>query len=112
MEIIIKCNATIVTNNDNAITTKTRGEIMPDSMMFPKTVGEFMEKYKIVDTEEVYTNGAELVPIFRMKQWFEHVDAVPVVRCRDCQYRGSTAECLERDDGWFCADGKRREDAR
>ena len=41
-------------------------------MMFPKTVDEFMEQYKIVDTDEVYTNGAELVPIFRMKQWFEH----------------------------------------
>lgn len=51
---------------------------MADMMMFPKTVDEFMEKYKIVDTDEVYTNGAELVPIFRMKQWFEHVDAVPV----------------------------------
>lgn len=36
---------------------------------------------------------------------------VSVVRCKDCQYRGSTAECLERDDDWFCADGKRREDA-
>lgn len=110
--VINNSNATTVTNDGNAMSTVTRGETMPDSMMFPKTVDEFMEKYKIVDTEEVYTNGAELVPIFRMKQWFEHVDAVPVVRCRDCQYRGSTAECLERDDGWFCADGKRREDAR
>lgn len=51
---------------------------MPDMMMFPKTVDEFMEEYKIVDTEEVYTNGAELVPIFRMKQWFEHVEVEPV----------------------------------
>lgn len=49
-------------------------ETMSDMMMFPKTVDEFMEKYKIVDSDEVYTNGAELVPIFRMKQWFEHVD--------------------------------------
>ena len=45
---------------------------MADVMTFPKTVDEFMEQYKIVDVEEVYTNGAELVPIFRMKQWFEH----------------------------------------
>lgn len=45
---------------------------MADLMTFPKTVDEFMEKYKIVDTEKVYTNGTELVPIFRMKQWFEH----------------------------------------
>lgn len=51
---------------------------MADMMMFPKTVDEFMEKYKIIDTEEVYTNGAELVPIFRMKQWFEHANAEPV----------------------------------
>lgn len=34
---------------------------------FPDTVEEFMERYKIVNTD-----GTELVPIFRMKQWFEH----------------------------------------
>lgn len=51
---------------------------MADLMTFPKTVDEFMEQYKIVDSDEVYTNGAELVPIFRMKQWFEHVDPGPV----------------------------------
>lgn len=45
---------------------------MCDVMSFPATVDEFMEQYKIVDREEVYTNGAEMVPIFRMKQWFEH----------------------------------------
>ena len=46
---------------------------MGDMMQFPDSVDEFMEKYKIVDTEQVYTNGAELVPIFRMNQWFEHL---------------------------------------
>ena len=51
---------------------------MSDIMMFPKTVDEFMEQYKIVDSDEVYTNGAELIPIFRMKQWFEHIDTEPV----------------------------------
>ena len=50
-----------------------KGEPMSDMMAFPDTVEEFMENYKIVDTDEVYTNGAELVPIFRMKQWFEHL---------------------------------------
>lgn len=39
-------------------------------MFFPETVEEFMEQNKIVDTEQIYTNGVELVPIFRMKQWF------------------------------------------
>lgn len=45
---------------------------MCDGMIFPATVDEFMEQYKIVDSDHVYTNGAEMVPIFRMKQWFEH----------------------------------------
>lgn len=43
------------------------GEIM----QFPETVEEFMQQYKIVDTQQFYTNGTELVPIFRMKQWFD-----------------------------------------
>ncbi len=46
---------------------------MSDLMTFPNTVEEFMEQYKIIDTEQVYTNGTELVPIFRMEQWFEHL---------------------------------------
>lgn len=46
---------------------------MADLMTFPNTVEEFMEKYKIVDTYCVYTNGVEMVPIFRMQQWFDHV---------------------------------------
>ena len=54
---------------------------MADKMDFPETVEEFMEQYKIVDTDEVYTNGAELIPVFRMKQWFEHET---LVRCKDC----------------------------
>ena len=48
-------------------------------MTFPATVEEFMEQYKIVDDEKVYTNGAELIPIFRMMQWFEHVSATDTI---------------------------------
>ena len=46
---------------------------MADTMMtFPQTIEEFMEQYKVVDTEQVYSNGVEFVPIFRIKQWLEH----------------------------------------
>lgn len=45
---------------------------MGDCMTFPETFEEFAEQYKIVDTEEVYTNGTELIPIFRVEQWLEH----------------------------------------
>lgn len=49
---------------------------MADLMTYPDTVEEFMEQYKITDTDHVYTNGADMVPIFRMKQWFEHLAMV------------------------------------
>ena len=45
---------------------------MSEAMTFPDGVEEFMEQYKVVDTEQVYTNGTEFVPIFRMRQWFQH----------------------------------------
>ena len=45
---------------------------MTDVMMFPDTVEEFMESYKMVDVEHVYSNGVEFVPIYRMRQWFQH----------------------------------------
>ena len=59
---------------------------MGDMMTFPASVEEFMEQYKMTDTEHVYSNGTEYVPIYRMKQWFEHcrdqqiftIDTVPV----------------------------------
>ena len=47
---------------------------MGDVMAFPASVEEFMEQYKMTDTKHVYSNGTEFVPIYRMKQWFEHVN--------------------------------------
>ena len=45
---------------------------MSDMMAFPASVEEFMEQYKMTDTDHVYSNGTEYVPIYRMRQWFEH----------------------------------------
>lgn len=55
-----------------------------DMMTFPATVEEFMEQYKIIDSDHVYTNGTELVPIFRMKQWFEHSEEMLQHPCQNC----------------------------
>lgn len=52
---------------------------MSDMMNFPDTVEEFMEQYKVTDTKQIYSNGTEYVPIFRMQQWFDHIHAAPVV---------------------------------
>lgn len=51
---------------------------MTDVMTFPDTVDEFMEQYKLVDEDHVYSNGTAFVPIFRMRQWFDHLQALPI----------------------------------
>ena len=99
-----------------------KGEPMADCMIFPDTVEEFMEQYKVVDTEQVYTNGAEFVPIFRMKQWFEHIDVQPtiepeLIRCKNCKHGMYDVMCkfywchgVAHSANWFCADAERRID--
>ena len=91
---------------------------MGDMMTFPASVEEFMEQYKMTDTEHVYSNGTEYVPIYRMKQWFENcrnqqspaVDVAPVVHGRwimhDDEF-GLTCECSAchietMGDGNYC----------
>ena len=95
---------------------------MGDMMTFPASVEEFMEQYKMTDTEHVYSNGTEYVPIYRMKQWFEHcrdqqrltIDAVPVVRCRECKYHNKPPCPMRLSFNWtedddFCSYGERKE---
>ena len=45
---------------------------MGDVMNFPKEPKDFIESYSFRDTERVYTNGSELIPVFRVKQMLEH----------------------------------------
>lgn len=41
-------------------------------MEFPETFEQFAKEYGFKDSKEVYTNGSDLIPIFRVKQWLEH----------------------------------------
>ena len=68
---------------------------MADMMTFPHTVDEFMEQYNITDTEHIYTNGTDLVPIFRMKQWFEHAADVREVKRGKWVDMGDFEQCSE-----------------
>ena len=92
---------------------------MSECMSFPDTVEEFMDSYKIVDTEQVYTNGTEMVPIYRMRQWFQHEPEI--VRCKDCKhsefwYRDKRRCFLWHEEGidvfedGFCNYAERRTD--
>ena len=46
-----------------------------EQMDFPNTFDEFAKDYGFKDKDEVYTNGSELIQVFRVKQWLEHINA-------------------------------------
>ena len=94
---------------------------MADCMNFPKDWAKFLEDYSFRDHKEYYTNGARLIPTFRVEQMMNHYlrkateDAVPVVRCKDCHWRNRNC-CMHPTDGMnvtqdddFCSYGERRE---
>ena len=93
---------------------------MADLMTFPETLDSFLDQYKFIDKEQIYTNGAELIPVFRVKQWAEHIgDVKPVVHgkwvelynyyydnaygCSVCGAQFIMIECTPQDNLWkFC----------
>lgn len=45
---------------------------MADKMYFPEKWEDFVDSYSFKDKEEIYTNGSELIPVFRVEQMIEH----------------------------------------
>jgi hypothetical protein len=45
---------------------------MSEQMEFPETFESFAKEYGFNDHRHIYTNGSDLIPIFRVKQWLEH----------------------------------------
>ena len=45
---------------------------MTDQMTFPDNFKDFIKDYSFKDKEEIYTNGVDLIPTFRVEQAWEH----------------------------------------
>ncbi|MBU9724416.1 DUF551 domain-containing protein [Diplocloster modestus] len=45
---------------------------MGDNMNYPDSAMEFIKGYSFKDGKEIYTNGSELIPVFRVEQMIEH----------------------------------------
>lgn len=89
-----------------------------DSMAFPNTWEEFEKIYGFTDTEEIYTNGSRLIQTFRVEQWLDHLQAVPVrhgrwiygnefhwytASCSRCGYKRTTDIKATNWNGWkYC----------
>ena len=45
---------------------------MATCMEFPKNILDFINDYSFEDRDEIYTNGSELIQVFRVIQALEH----------------------------------------
>ena len=68
-----------------------------EMMLFPDTVEEFIEQYKVVDSDHALSNGAEFIPVFRMRQWFEHLPSAQPEPLTDKEQRIFLA-AMEREE--------------
>lgn len=45
---------------------------MADRMTFPDYFMDFIKEYSFNDKEKIYTNGTDLIPVFRVEQAWDH----------------------------------------
>ena len=77
----------------------------------------------MADVVIIYDKGNELMQVSAVREYtkrqktfldkFPTIDAVPVVRCKDCKHRfkDSWCEYADYDDNFYCARGERKEGA-
>ena len=77
----------------------------------------------MADVVIIYDKGNELMQVSAVREYtkrqkafldkFPTIDAVPVVRCKDCKHRfeDSWCEYVDDDDNFYCARGERKEGA-
>lgn len=68
---------------------------MNQQMAFPETFEGFAKEYGFKDDKEVYTNGSDLIPIFRVKQWLEQDNKLRTIEI-DAAY-----ECGKHANKWI-----------
>jgi len=78
---------------------------MFNTLTFPETMEEFIEQYKVVKGENLYCDGVEFIPVFRMKEWVEHLQSQKGRWIKDVERFGDNVyhcdQCgavLEKDD--------------
>ena len=77
----------------------------------------------MADVVIIYDKSNELTQVSAIREYIERqrafldkfptIDAVPVVRCKDCKHRYSDSWCeyVDDDDNFYCAMGQRKEGA-
>lgn len=67
-----------------------------ECMEFPKTFEEFVAEHSFKDSEEIYTNGSQLIQVFRLMQGYEHFEE----QIREDERKNTIQEMLLLTEDW------------
>jgi len=71
---------------------------MNEQMEFPETFEQFAKEYGFKDDKEVYTNGSDLIQIFRVKQWLKHDNKLHTIETGTAYKCGKHSNKAEQRD--------------
>lgn len=80
---------------------------MADCMSFPQTWEQFLHDYEFEDARRIYTNGAKLMPSFRVKQMMEHYllgSKSEAIRRYDEKLWRECVRTMDNDSLWWLKD--------
>lgn len=81
-------------------------------------MSDLISRQAAIDEVNALTYPSSLVDVKRKLVGLPSIDAVPVVRCKDCKYHEDEENGMVYcsiptggwvDEDWFCADGERKE---
>ena len=76
---------------------------MADQMTYPNNLMDFIREYSFRDKEEIYTNGAELVPVFRVEQMIEYYIPHRIHKHTNENCHNITCKRERYDEDWYDA---------
>lgn len=67
-----------------------------ERMSFENNYKDFLNNFSFEDIEEVYTNGAELIPVFRVEQMIEHYFEKKIIESENIRRQNeSLHKCMD-----------------
>ena len=71
---------------------------MSDCMNFPNDWHTFLDDYSFKDTQEIYTNGSNLISTFRVEQLIEHYFLNSCTECQKAYKKVNNFSSEEKSD--------------
>lgn len=79
-----------------------------DDLISRQTAIDAFKPYADYESNRTHAEWVRLITL--VLEDLPSIDAVPVIRCRDCKWRDTWVCNKSKSDNWFCPNGRRKEE--